>query len=240
MKHLYLSVLLIMGFTLQAQVEERIVSMQPNYENQVFFDIETGSTTSIQMGSWDIAFDLTPSGVGIVYNEGGTREGTTIELAAYLAPTNDFTTVFSNPTEEERIYNNEESWSDGGAFNVVADPESAGDIGWGIYDESTQSATGTRVFIIGMRDGSFRKIEFSGYSNGVFTGRHANLDGTDEVNFSVDKANFSGKRLAYYNMTTNEVLDLEPAEWDLKFTRYFQLATQFGQTREYPFTGILH
>ncbi|MEM8583116.1 MAG: HmuY family protein [Bacteroidota bacterium] len=240
MKHLYLSALFAFSFSLQAQVVERVVTMEPTYVNQVFFDIETGATTSIAQDSWDIAFDVSQLGTGIVLNEGAPRSSSPPALLAYMPGSNDFDAVTSEPTDDQLIFNDESSWSNGGAFNLVSDSEVLEDVGWGLYDDMTETVSGTRVFIIELRDGSFRKIEFTSLAAGVYSGRHANLDGSDEITFSINKSDYAGKRLAYYKLTTNQVMDLEPEEWDIKFTRYFQIATQGGVTQQYPFTGILH
>ncbi|MEM6396651.1 MAG: HmuY family protein [Bacteroidota bacterium] len=238
MKHIYTSLLVVLSLSLQAQVEDYVVSMQGDYANQVFFDMETGDVSSISQDSWDIAFDLSADGTGIVFNEGETRSASTPRIRAFLVGS-DFDATTSAPTDDQEILNDEKSWSEG-AFNLVADDTDPLDVGWGMLDEATQTVTGTRVFIIQLRDNSYKKIEFTSLSGGVFSGRHANLDGTGETSFSVDKTAYPGKRLAYYKISTDEVLDLEPAEWDLKFTRYYQFADQFGQPQQYPFTGILH
>ena len=48
------------------------------------------------------------------------------------------------------------------------------------------------------------------------------LDGTNEINATVDKTNYTDKNFVYFSIDQNIVLDREPIsqDWDITFTKY--------------------
>src|SRR5690606_12687448 len=96
------------------------------------------------------------------------------------------------------------------------------DFGWGMYDINTHNLNGTRIFIIKLRDDSYKKIRIDQMQtrNNKFFFTYGDLDNENIVTDSIDMNDFDGKTLAYYSLKDQQSLDLEPEEWDLKFTRY--------------------
>ena len=139
----------------------------------------------------------------------------TVEL--YLTNSTDFATVDS--TAMTRIYNEDISWSEG-AFNHVKIEEDPADYGWGTYDFTSHQVNGSRIYIIKLRNGDFKKIEIQSLISGIYTFRYANLDGSNEETHTIDKADYDGKTLAYFSIENGTAQDLEPVQWDLVFTRY--------------------
>ena len=100
---------------------------------------------------------------------------------------------------------------------------------------------GNQIFVIKLRDGQFKKLEIQEYNGFTFTFQYANLDGTDLVSEQITKADYAGKTLAYYSIENGNALDLEPAEWDLMFTRYVTpLVDPSGGILDYTVTGFLN
>ncbi|MEM7575564.1 MAG: HmuY family protein [Bacteroidota bacterium] len=244
MKKLYfLLVLLLATIQVNAQNEPCYEVVQsPGYANNVFVDLSTGTQTTLPIDNWEIAFGVGPFAFGIFVNEAAISSFSNPQPAPqlFLSGNNDFATADTMEIVTQ-LYNNEASW-DAGAFNLIPNPENDFDLGWGTYNFMSNVVSGTRVYFIQLRDETYRKLEIQSLISGVYTGRHANLDGSDEVNFTIDKANFSGKNLAYYSITDNEVRDLEPNSWHLLFTRY-NTPLPFGGPGEviyYTVTGVLH
>src|SRR5690554_8093781 len=74
-------------------------------------------------------------------------------------------------------------------------------------------------------------------ASGVFNITHANLDGTNEVQATINKADYQGKLFGYYSIQNEETVDHEPVtveNWDLFFGKY----TGFIPT-PYNLTGII-
>ena len=87
-----------------------------------------------------------------------------------------------------------------------------------------------------LRNDVWRKVQFQSLIGGVYSFRHANLDGSDLQEVTIAKDDYPNKTLAYYSLQNNEALDLEPENWDLLFTRYWELLPDGVQ---YQVTGIL-
>lgn len=233
-----LTVMLLLGSNLKAQIEE--VSIGANYSNQTFYNLQDGSTTSIAHTSWDIAFGIAPQSAGIFVNEGtaSTFGAPAPEVTVYLSLDEDFETADTTNIIYS-ILNDEHNW-DVGAFNSFADPDNPFDFGWGTYNVTNHTVTSNYIFFIQLRSGQWRKLEIQLLANNIYTFRHANLDGSDEISVQIDKSNFTDKTLAYYSFTENEVKDLEPVNWDLLFARYYTpLDDGEGGTIAYQVTGVL-
>lgn len=233
----FIAFLSLYTLTTQAQVAQ--ITSGAGYKKQTFYKLSTEASSTVDNTSWDIAFTVYgQQDAGIFLNESAST-GNPIQnpLKLYKAPTNTFTDVFTVAALKDSLLNDEKSWSFG-AFNADSNP-AAFDYGWGAYDPVTHQIKGKKVFVLKLRDGNYRKIEIQNLV-AAYTFRHANLDGTDEKTVSVDKTKFVGKTLAYYNFSTNAVVDLEPAGgFDLLYTRYVTTVDQNGISTPYPVLGIL-
>jgi len=98
------------------------------------------------------------------------------------------------------------------------------------------------VFVVRLRNGDDLKIQIQSLIGGVYTFRYANLDGSGETMVTVDKADHTGKLLAYFSFATGDIVDVEPTgSFDLLFCRYTALLhnPQGGDPIPYLVTGIL-
>lgn len=226
---------IILTGTVNAQVD--VLSLGAGYSNSIYYSISDGSTSSYEYADWDIAFGVSNQSLAIFYNEGVA--GSLAEIELYVTDTTDFEA--SDTTDMVRIYNNEVSW-DAGAFNHVSSPSDPFDFGWGKYSVVTHQVNGTRVFVLKLRNGIYKKLKIESLIGGVYTFRYADLDGENEVTQTVTKSEFVGKTLAYYSFETEAVVDLEPENWDILFTRYYTplpLNDGTGAVLEYVVTGAL-
>ncbi len=239
---LLFSVLAIINIPVYSQ-EFQEISCGAGYTLQSFINLETGVQTQSNNEAWDIAFSDAGQDAGIFINESsGTVMGIPVpSILLYNALTDDFseipdTQVFLNYP----LFNTEASWS-AGAFNEVADPEDPFDFGWGSYNPATHQITGSRVFVITLRDSIYRKIQVQSLAAGVYSFRIANLDGTEERISTVAKSIASGNVLAYYSFATDSLVDIEPSGgFDLLYGRYYTvLDAGDSTTLEYAVTGIL-
>lgn len=239
MKKIYTFLLMICGISLaQSQTVDQ-PSVGAGYMNATYYHLEDGSTTSVAHEDWDIAFSVGSMDLGIFINEGiglsFTTPLTSVEL--YQTSSTDFTNL--DTAGMSRIYNDEVSWSSG-AFNHVANSMDPSDYGWGSYDFMTHVVNGSRVFVVKLRNGNYKKLEIQSLASGVYTFRFADLDGGNEISETIDKADYQGKTLVYYSIENEAALDLEPVEWDMVFTRYVtSLDDGAGGTIDYTVTGVL-
>jgi hypothetical protein len=230
--------LVLTGLPLLGQFAE--ISQGPGYSQQVFVDLDTRTTTAIDLTDWDIAFGVAGFSSAIFVNEGvvSSQTDSPPQVELYASSATDFATADTTAITE-RIYNDEASWA-AGALNHVATPGDPFDLGWGSYSPATQTVTGSRIFFLRGRDQVWRKLFIESLAGGVYTFHYANADGSEEQTTTVDKADFSGKTLAYFSFSAG-VRDLEPATWDLTFTRYTTpLPDGEGNLLDYTLTGVLH
>jgi hypothetical protein len=217
------SFLFCLHFGLSGQ-EIQTISTGAGYNFQSYFSLSTGEEKLVANATWDIAFAVySPFTSGVFINESaGTVQGQSVAaIELYDGLTDDFSIV-PDPEflADYRLYNPEESWEIG-AFNETRDPEDPFDYGWGFYNFQTHEVVGARVFVIKLRDGSYKKMEIQSMAASMYTFRVANLDGSDEHTYTINKNDFPGQTLAYFSLTTGETVAVEPdAGYDLIYQRY--------------------
>ncbi|WP_273445716.1 T9SS type A sorting domain-containing protein [Neolewinella agarilytica] len=233
----FLLVFLLLPTVLLAQFEQ--VIQGPGYASAVYVDLQGGTSSAVSHTSWDIAFNVGGRSSGILVNEGvaSSQANPLLQVELYAGSATDFSTADTNQVVQ-RLYNGEGSWDDGG-FNAIADPGNPFDLGWGTYSPATQTVFGSRVFFVATRDGAYHKVFVESLAGGVYTFIHGPLGGSTSDTVSIDKADFVGKTLAYFSFDDG-VLDLEPDNWDLLFTRYVTpLPDGEGNILDYTVTGVL-
>jgi len=218
------------------------VSMGTNYMNHVYYNLETGDTTQVANDSWDLAFDVfSQRDAGIFINEavGSTMTDPLPELELYITDVTDFELEIDTSNIINRIHNPEKTWTEG-AFNTVKQPGDPFDFGWGTYNPTTNTVIGDQVYIVKLRDNSYRKIQIQGLLDGAYKFRYANLDGSEVMEQELIRAEYEGKTLAFFSFASDSFLDLEPDAWDMLFTRYTTpLDDGEGNILQYIVTGVL-
>lgn len=238
MKSILLTVFtLVFAISLQAQFVE--VSYGPSYADQVYYTFEGDETTTIASADWDLAFTAVGfQDAGIFVNEATPLGGTSLEL--YLAPTSTFAEIVDPNAiiTAPILWNDEQNWENG-AFNSIAAPGDFFDYGWGQYDQMANAVFGNAIYVLKMRDGSYKKIMIESLIFTTYTLKIADLDGANEVTVTIDKADHEDADLVYYSIETNSVLTDVPSQWDLLFTRYWTPLEDGGELVDYSLTGVL-
>ena len=230
-------ILLISGFIISTMIfaqNSQMISLGAGYSNQSFYSLANGEVANVDNTNWDIAFSV--SGMGSAVRING---GYGMELFTYPnGDINDWSTLdTSGMSSWTSQINSDESWSLG-AFDQNADENEAFDLGWGIYSMITHYITGDSLHVLKWADGSTKKFQLIQLASGTYSFRFADIDGSNEVESSVVKSDFSGKNFAYYSITNDEVIDREPLSesWDLVFTKY---VTELYPGMNYGVTGVL-
>ncbi|MEM6346171.1 MAG: T9SS type A sorting domain-containing protein [Bacteroidota bacterium] len=220
MKRIFYAIasLFILSNTLVGQTAIDTVSTSAGYTDQVWYSLANDEQARSGQTDWDIAFSITGFSASIYAN---TAKG----LEVYIYPNGDTATWDAVDTMGmnawNAYHNDPTSWGKG-AFNAGIDPEDDIDLGWGTYSFITHFVTGDSLFVLKMPNGSIQKLWIKQLASGVYTFRHASLDGMMDMTHSVAKADYENRNFAYYNLTTHSSSNPEPhnAEWDLLFTRY--------------------
>jgi hypothetical protein len=208
------------------------ISLGASYTNDVFFRLSDGQMTVVPRSNWDIAFSVSPQEAAILTNGGsgvvlksypvtaGWLWATAIDTAGYYTWT--------------ALYNSDTTWTEG-AFNMNATGHP--NYGWGNYNGTSHNVEGNALYIIKLRNGSFKKIwiEMKYSALQKYSFRYSDLDGSNEqvvsnMDLSAAKTNF-----VYYNLQDNLKVDREPdaTNWDIVFTKYRD------KSINYTVTGVL-
>ena len=211
------------------------IYMGASYINEVYYSMASGNKGAVNRKQWDIAFRANRMSASIL-----TNDASAVELYAY--PKSDTSGWASMDTVGiyawKKMVNSTTDWEEG-AFcrNQKGHP----DYGWGKYNSSTHNVLGDSLFIIKLRNGSFRKLrileKFS--SDNIFGFRYANLDGTGDTTVMLDCKPYSTKNFVGYSIATKQLIDFEPVvsnQWDLLFTKYMYT---YPDGVLYPVTGVL-
>ncbi len=236
---------LLLASPLFAQTTQQI-STGTGYQKQSYVNLTAGTEKQVNNTAWDIAFSVDDvQHAGIFINESaGSSMGTALpEVNVFYALTEDFS---EEPTPgsltDFQLFNTEKSWSYGG-FNEIRDTTNAFDFGWGFYDDQTGQISGNAVYVIKLRNDQYLKLKVESLAGGIYTFRYANLDGTNEVTKTINKADHSGKTLAYFSFESGDVVDVEPTSggFHLLYCRYYTPYLVPGTTDYVPYnvTGVL-
>lgn len=232
----FFTLILLLTVAMYVQAQDYIqVSTGAAYSQQAYYTLSDDNTTTIDNDSWDIAFSTAPFSAGVMINESATFGEASNRL--WVSSIADFEEVTSVDVIADSLYNTELDWTSG-AFNAIADATNPLDYGWGSYNPANHQVIGTRVFVMQLRDGGYKKVFVESVIGGVYTVKIANLDGSEEVTFTVDQADYAGKPFAVYTIATNEVSAPVDA-FDMAFMRYSTPLNAGGETVEYNVTGVL-
>lgn len=230
---LFTALLLAGSQLLNAQATAETVSIGAGYSDETWYSLENGEQGTKTPADWDLTFDLNGFGTSIRINSGNG-----VLLYAYPnGDINDWSTVdTAGLSTWTPSYNSESTWFEG-ALDQNINPNDPFDVGWGIYDMNTHIISGDSIFIIKLIDDTYRKLRIDQMAGGAFDFTFANLDGTNEVQAQVVKADYTDKLFGYYSIQNEVAVDHEPVtveNWDLFFGKY----TGFIPT-PYNLTGII-
>jgi hypothetical protein len=202
--------------------------MTQYYTNQIYFDLEKGEEVSVNnKNEWDLGFESSAEGSHIILN-----------TSAFMVAANTGITDFNQVTDTtglqwkfDKSDGNLDSTAIGSWFSI------------GQFD----TIYSQNVFIInrgytdlGMLRG-LKKIQFDRVSVNQFHFRFANLDGSEEHDFSVQKD--PEVSFTCFSFTDRgQQLSFEPPfdTWDILFSQYTTLLyTDEGNPYPYLVTGVL-
>jgi len=220
--------------SVQGQVYD-VVSIGQGYTNQAFYSLANGEVSNVTNTDWDLAFQISGFQASILVN--GKNN---VRLFRSGLDANSWSSVSANDTvgkmnSDFELLNQDTSWW-AGAFNTSADLSNQFDLGWGDYDLATHAVVGDSIHFIKLSTGVVKKIWIQALVNGTYNFVYADINGTNEVNATLNKTAFAGKNFGYYSIINGTTLDREPNKysWDLTFMQYMA-TTPFS----YKVTGIL-
>jgi hypothetical protein len=222
------------------------ISTGQGYNKQSFIRISNGTEKQVNNDSWDLAFTAFGfQDAGIFINESaGSVMGQNLPLTElYYAQTNDFNaSVDIESIKTQKYLNSEKSWSYG-AFNELRDTLNPFDYGWGQYIPGANKVLGNKVFVMKLRNGSYKKIKIESLTGTIYNFTYADLDGSNQVTKTLNKlTDNKGQKLIFFSFATNATVDVLPqGGFDLMYCRYITLAKDPNGTivQQYNVTGVL-
>lgn len=233
---LLLAAVLGVQSTAMAGTGETVVT-GAQYADQVYYHMDNGSVKTVSNSNWDIAFQISGYSSAILTN--GAAGVVLYDVPGSTGESWEEAVDTTGMAAEWTSWNNSVSTWDQGAFNMDRD-YNTGDFGWGEYNMLTHIVSGSRVFVIKLTNGSYKKIIIDGLISGTYSFRYADLDGSNEMSGTLVKKDFTGKNFGYYSLSGAASLDREPesSEWHLSFNRYIDMVTSQNGPVPYAVTGV--
>ena len=216
-KYILFKIALTFVLNITAQNQENI-SLNPGYSHQSFYSMLNGEVINIENDNWDLAFGTDIYSANIRINGGKGVELYTYSLgdtSAWSSINSSTINILTNP-----MNNSDTSWGYG-AF-LMNQASGMFDYGWGVYNIQTHHIVGDSIFLIRTINGNWKKLWIESKASGEYFFTYSNLDGSNEINESIQASNYSDKRFIYYSLENSIIIDREPAlsEWDITFTKY--------------------
>tara|TARA_B100000963_G_scaffold113286_2_gene98634 strand:+ start:19792 stop:21027 length:1236 start_codon:yes stop_codon:yes gene_type:complete len=216
-KYILFKIALTFVLNITAQNQENI-SLNPGYSHQSFYSMLNGEIINIENDNWDLAFGTDIYSANIRINGGKGVELYTYSLgdtSAWSSINSSTVNILTNP-----MNNSDTSWGYG-AF-LMNQASGMFDYGWGVYNIQTHHIVGDSIFLIRTINGNWKKLWIESKASGEYFFTYSNLDGSNEVNESIQASNYSDKRFIYYSLENSIIIDREPAlsDWDITFTKY--------------------
>ncbi|MBD81029.1 MAG: hypothetical protein CL840_19075 [Crocinitomicaceae bacterium] len=221
MKTFYLTTFLVLfSVFANGQLIDDSISMGPQYKSQVFYSLENGEVAKVDNNNWDLGFSVTgrgAAGSAILINESNAT------LWSCPCDTSKWSTFDTTGYSTwERLLNSDTSWTNG-AFNRYRGKKGLFDMGWGILNPANNYWTlGDSLYLIKLSNDSLKKLWIVSLKSGKWEYKYANLDGSNEQVFTLDKANYKNRSFVYHSMITNQKINREPDidSWDITFTKH--------------------
>ncbi len=217
----------------------------PGFAKKVYYSLDNGVVGEVATNNYDLEISTTLMSSTIRLNGGGPS-GVTTRLYYVVG---DDTTAWANPIDTTgmasgasstliRCLDSDSIWQQSAfEFDASGHP----DYGWGVYNSSTHNLVGKRIFVMKTHDGTWKRIWIRRLlsSQGIYHIRMADLDGSNESDFSVNKAS-AGKNFVNYSLNSASFADAEPdaQTFDLIFQRYVD-ANPNSATVGLAVTGVL-
>lgn len=206
----------------------------------VFFNAKTGETTEID-NDWELGFSLSVEPTATIFANHSYK--------VYVVPGSDFDT-FGTEIDTTGMAENWDEWINDlndwnyGALNIGKGGFLEGDIdyGWGRYNMNSHFVTGDKVFILTDGDRNTYQVVIDGLYSNEYIFLWAELDGSNELEGSVKKTDYSDSFMAFFDFDTETATAMpQTGSWDFVVEKYQAVFTN-PQTQEqvnYPYAGIL-
>lgn len=239
-----LTLLFVLVFVININAAEIKVVQGKSYANTVWYNLVDDQMSSADWKQWDIMFLVKGQNAAIHINDAANVKLWEVVGAKIddFGKNIDTTGLTSNPDKFKEWFNSDSTWAIG-AFNCGLNGfDGHGDFGWGSYNMSTHSISGTKLFIIKDVNGKYYQIKIDDLSGGTFYFDYKSLDGNIEKSVEFKKSSVAPKTFGYFSLSNPEAkFSFEPDNWSLVFGKYIAQVTDLqGNKQPYPVNGVRH
>lgn len=177
------------------------VDMETDYRWQIYYSLENNAIVGQNLKTdWDLAFESGEEDYHVHLNS-----------SKMMFALNTQTTDFSSVTDTLGFENNKQfdmpsGYSDSTAIGEWKDSAFVFIIDRG-YNE------------VGIHQG-FRKIQFQSVTTKYYQVRFANLDGSNEISYQIDKDSLYNFQFLSFSNNKTEMIEPSKTTWDISFTQY--------------------
>ncbi len=222
-----LAIVIINAIAVQAQTEKEVCT-GPDYQNDVYYSFANGEVSEQARNNWDIAFQTSAEGMGVMVNHG-------IGCLLYTYPYSkgmqwehiDTTDMYQWPP----MYNSTQEQFNG-AFNQHAKAGNPFDFGWGKYQNVLKRIRGDSLLVLQTDQNIVYsiKMHLKEFKNGknYWMLDYGDLTGNIHYTLALSGDPYLDKNFFYLELDYYQLLDREPAsiDWDMMFTRYYDPQAQ--------------
>lgn len=239
-----LVVFFIVAFVISTNAAEIKVVQGKGYANTVWYNLVDDNMSSADWKQWDIMFLVKGQNAAIHINDAANVKLWEVVGAKIddFGKAIDTTGLTSNPDKFKEWHNSDSTWAIG-AFNCGLNGfDGHGDFGWGSYNMSTHSITGTKLFIIKDVSNNYYQIKIDDLTGGTFYFQYKSLDGKIEKSVEFKKSSVAPKSFGYFSLSNPDAkFNFEPDNWSLVFGKYIaQVTDNQGNKQPYPVNGVRH
>jgi hypothetical protein len=217
--------------------------------NDVYFSLKNGTISTVSNTNWHLAFSVqsytspTNPAVSVAIRVNSAGNGTVVKRLDNANPANWRSIDTAGLTALPQQLDSDSTWNLS-AFTAGYDFKGAiMDFKWGTYNQNTHHINGTKVFILQNADAGLAKKVFVKqlFYDSLWNVIISNIDNSDSVNITINKRHYPNRMFVYYNASTKQVMNREPAigSWDLLWTRYVAAIKGPDGNLFYHVTGVL-
>ncbi|MBI3518664.1 MAG: T9SS type A sorting domain-containing protein [Bacteroidetes bacterium] len=206
--------------------------------NESWYKLSDGTRTTQARANWELGFTTDGYEVTVLFNHAA---GNNVYIATGATPAT-FTAVTQADAATTPLYNSDSTWTLG-ALNQQ--PVGSYNYGWGSYNPSTHNITGNRVFIAQLSGGAYKKFYIQDLTNSgtpyIYTLVYSDIDNSNLHTVTIPKQTYGTKNFIYYSLTTDAIVDREPAsaDWDLLFTKYTSTSELYQGSANQVVAGVI-
>ena len=179
------------GYLSPSQSITETINLAEGKTNQSYYSLENGEHSNIDNQNWDLAFEASIRGSYIRING---QNGVELCVCPDGKITDWSDVGITDISDWPKLHNSTSTWFEG-AFDQNNTGTETG-LEWEKYNSTTHAISVDSVYIMKLSDQNYRKLYIDKLYNGANFFTYANIDGSAEMDVTITKSEFEGKKMA--------------------------------------------